>query len=148
MKTVTTEQLRQQLAAGPVALFDVRGDVEYEMGHIPGAKTAPLGSLIFRVADVMNPDSYVVVYSNGGECPFASEAAKRLEDLKLKNVYCYPDGLKGWRDADLPVIPSPNPKLYTQGPVEEVRHLNVDIDTAYGGAFKDKSYDTEGSAGG
>ena len=148
MKTVTTEQLRRQLAAGPVALFDVRGDVEYEQGHIPGAKTAPLGSLIYRVAGVMNPKSYIVVYSNGGGCPFAAEAAKRLEDLKLKNVHCYEEGLKGWQDADLPVIPSTHAKLHTQGPVEEVRQLIVDTDTAYGGVFKDKSFDTEGSAGG
>ena len=148
MKTVTTEQLRQQLAAGPVALFDVRGDAEYEMGHIPGAKTAPLGSLIYRVRGVMNPNSYIVVYSNGGECPFAAEAAKRLEDLKPTNVHLYEAGLKGWRDADLPVIPSANAKVFTQGPVDDVRQLEVDIETAYGGAFKDKTYETEGSAGG
>jgi 3-mercaptopyruvate sulfurtransferase SseA len=96
----------------------------------------------------MNPESYIVVYSNGGECPFAAEAAKRLEDLKLRNVHLYEGGLQEWREADLPVIPSPNAKLHTQGPVEEVRHVDVDTETAYGGAFKDKSYETEGSAGG
>ena len=50
MKTLTTTELRDRLASGPLALFDVRGDIEFEKGHIPGAKTAPLGSLVFGCA--------------------------------------------------------------------------------------------------
>jgi len=89
MRTITTDDLRQRLAAGPVALFDVRGDLEFEQGHIPGALTAPLGSLNFRVASVMNPDSFVVVYSAGGDCHLATDAATRLGDLRLLNVHVY-----------------------------------------------------------
>ena len=45
MNTLTTEALRERLDAGPVALYDVRGDVAFEKGHRPGSYTAPLGSL-------------------------------------------------------------------------------------------------------
>ncbi|MBU0742626.1 rhodanese-like domain-containing protein [bacterium] len=147
MKTISTEDLKKMLDAGDVAFFDVRGDVEFEIGHIPGAKTAPLGSLVFRVASVMNPDSFVAVYSAGEGCDLATQAVQRLENLGLRNVHCYRDGLAGWRAAGLPVIPSKNAKLHTQGEFLEVRPIVVDRDKAYGGAFRGKPVDTEGAGG-
>ena len=146
MTTIGTESLREKLEAGPVALFDVRGDVAYEQGHIPGAKTAPLGSLVFRVARVMDRDSFVVVYSDGTD-GIAEQATKRLEDLGLRNVHCYEAGLDGWRAAGHPVVESVKDRVHTHGPVEEVRPVIVDRETAYGGAFKGKPTATEGAGG-
>jgi rhodanese-related sulfurtransferase len=147
MKTLTTLELNNRLESGPVALFDVRGDVEYEKGHIPGAKTAPLGSLVFRVAGVMKPESFVVVYSGGGECRLAAEAADRLENLGMRNVHWYEPGLEGWRDAGHPVVPSEHAKVHARGPVIECRPLIVDRERAYGGAFKDRPADVAGAGG-
>jgi rhodanese-related sulfurtransferase len=147
MNTMNTDELKRKLDAGDIALFDVRGDVAFEMGHIPGAMTAPLGSLVFRVARVMNPDSPVAVYSDGGDCTLAAEAADRLEKLGLTDVHCYADGVAGWAAAGHPVVPSDGAKLHTQGPVQEVRPLVVDRERAYGGAFRDKPVDTEGAGG-
>jgi rhodanese-related sulfurtransferase len=147
MQTITTEDLQSRLETGQAAVFDVRGDVEYEYGHIPGAKTAPLGSLVFRVARVMNPDSFVGVYSGGNGCGLAARAAQRLEDLGLRNVHTYEGGLEGWRGAGLPVVESIAAKVHCRGPVIECRPLIVDRENSYGGAFRGKPVDTE-SAGG
>jgi rhodanese-related sulfurtransferase len=147
MKTINTVELNARLESGDVALFDLRGDVEFEQGHIPGAKTSPLGSLVFRVARLMNPDSFVAVYSDGGNCTLAAEAVQRLEDLGLRNVHCYEDGLEGWQAAGLPVVPSVGAKTHTQGPVQEVRPIVVNREDAYGGAFREKPTDSEGAGG-
>ena len=147
MKSISIEDLRERLDSGTAAVFDVRGDVEFERGHLPGAKTAPLGSLVFRVARIMNPDSFVAVYSAGGECGLATNAAQRLENLGLRNVYVYENGLQGWQAAGLPVIPSVHLKVHAQGPVIECRPLVVDRDRAYGGVFKEKPTDAEGAGG-
>ncbi len=147
MKTVSTEELQVRLEQGPVALFDVRGDVEYEAEHIPGALTAPLGSLTFRVASVMNHESFVVVYGEGSGVDLASEAVERLEGLGMTNVHRYADGLEGWRAAGLPVVPSVHPKVVARGPVIECRPLVVDRDRAYGGAFRGKPTAVEGAGG-
>jgi rhodanese-related sulfurtransferase len=147
MKTITTDELRQRLAAGPVALFDVRGDLEFEQAHIPDAMSAPLGSLSFRVAGIMNPDSFVVVYSAGPDCHLASEAAKRLGDLRLQNVHVYEAGVEGWLKAGLLLVPSPNPRSEARGPVVDCRPLVVDRERAYGGAFKGPPDDGEGAGG-
>ncbi len=147
MQTMSTQELSDRLEASPLALFDVRGDVLYEQGHIPGAKTAPLGSLSFRVAHVMNPESTVVVYSSGGDCRLGADAAERLENLGLRNVHWYEAGLEGWRDSGRSVEASANAKLITQGPVQDVRPLVVDRERAYGGAFRDEPVDVEGAGG-
>jgi rhodanese-related sulfurtransferase len=147
MTTISTDELYERLESGPAAVFDVRGDVEFEIGHIPGAKTAPLGSLVFRVARLMNPDSFVAVYSAGRDCGLAARAARRLENLKLRNVHCYEDGLEGWRAAGLPVVESVRPKVDGRGPVRECRPLVVDRENAYGGAFKNSAVDVEGAGG-
>ncbi len=147
MKAISTEELSRRLETGQSAVFDVRGDVEFEIGHIPGTMSAPLGSLVFRVARVMDPDSFVGVYSEGDDCELATQAASRLENLGLRNVHCYEDGLAGWRAAGRPVVPSVHAKVHTQGPVSECRPVLVDRDRAYGGAFREKPSGTEGAGG-
>ena len=147
MKTINTEALHKLVESGEVPLFDVRGDVDFEHGHIPGAKTAPLGSLVFRVARLMNPDSFVVVYSGGADCTLAAEAVERLENLGLRNVHCYEEGIQGWREAGHPVIPSTDAKAHTRGEFLNVRPVVVDRESAYGGAFKGKPVDGEGAGG-
>jgi len=147
MKIINTEELNQRLTAGPLAIFDVRGDIDYEKGHIPGAKTAPLGSLVFRVASVMNPDSQIVVYSGGGDCRLAAQAVERLEKLRMRNVYIYEEGIKGWQAAGYSTVVSPSARVHTQGSVKNVRPVIVDREHSYGGAFKGDPADVEGAGG-
>ena len=147
MKIISTEELRRRLAEETPAVFDVRGDVDYELGHIPGARTAPLGSLVFRVARLMNPDSFVAVYSSGKGCTLAAQAADRLENLGLRNVHVYADGLSGWEAAELPVVESPHPKIQARGPVVDCRHIVVDRERAYGGVFAGKPLEVGGAGG-
>ncbi len=146
MKVLNTESLHKLLEAGPIALFDVRGDREYEQAHIPGAKSAPLGGLYYRVTGVMRKDSFVAVYSDG-EDGLAAEAAKRLEDIGHTNVHCYMEGVKGWQAAGHPVVESIRAKTAARGPVVDCRPIVVDREKAYGGAFKNSTTNVE-SAGG
>jgi rhodanese-related sulfurtransferase len=147
MMRISPEYLSKRLESGQSAVFDVRGDVEYELAHIPGAKTAPLGSLVFRVARLMNPDSFVAVYSAGRDCELGARAAQRLENLGLKNVHHYEDGLEGWRAAGLSVVESVHARVHARGPVHECRPILVDMENAYGGAFKDSTLAVEGAGG-
>jgi rhodanese-related sulfurtransferase len=147
MKFITTEELSKYLESGTIALFDVRGDVEFDQGHIPGARSAPLGSLSFRVADVMNPDSRVFVYSQNSDSPLATEAAERLKNLGLRNIYCYQGGIDDWRRAGHSAIQSAVTRTHTWGPVTECRPIIVDRDRAYNGAFRGEQLEVEGAGG-
>jgi len=147
MKTLSIDQLRERLTANSAVIFDVRGDVEYELAHIPGAKTAPLGSLVFRVANVMDADSCIGLYGAGDDPATVLEAAERLKNLGMHNVQCYLGGLEGWRAAGLRVTESVHARVHARGPVRECRPLIVDRETAYGGAFRDAPTDTAGAGG-
>jgi rhodanese-related sulfurtransferase len=147
MNTITTDQLVKRMNSGPVAIFDVRGDLDYEIGHIPGAKTAPMGSLVFRVASIMNPESFIVVYSADGDCEMASQAVTRLENMKMKNVHCYVDGVEGWLSAGHKMVEQPHARMQARGPVENVRQLVVDREKAYGGAFSHPPIHVAGAGG-
>lgn len=147
MKTITTSELRSRMQAGPVALFDVRGDVKYEQGHIPGAKTAPPGCLSFRVRGIMNPDSFIVVYSAGGDCPIGVNAVTRLENMDMTNVHLYSDGLAGWEAAGFEVEESPHARKQAWGEVQDCRHIVVDRSEAYGGIFSHKPADDSVAGG-
>lgn len=146
MKTISTQELQRRLDEDNAAVFDVRGDVEYEYGHIPGAHTAPLGSLVFRVARVMNPGSFVAVYANGDD-DLGAQAAERLEDLGMTNVHVYEDGLQGWQKAGQKIIESAFPKEQARGPVVDVRPLVVDRERAYGGVFASEPVEDAGGGG-
>ncbi|MCP4582892.1 MAG: hypothetical protein GY839_14880 [candidate division Zixibacteria bacterium] len=111
------------------------------------AITPSLGSLIFRVASVMNPDSQIVVYSAGGDCQLAVDAVGRLENLRLNNVYLYEDGLKGWLAEGHSSIESSGARVHTRGPVKKIRPLVVDRENSYGGAFKGEPANVEGAGG-
>lgn len=148
MQTITTDDIRKHLEDGTLAVFDARGDIEYDQGHLPGAKTAPPGSLPFRVRSLMNADTPVAVYSNGGNCPIAADAARRLEGLGMQKVLIYEDGVAGWTAAGHELIQSTHHKSHTHGDVKDVRPLTVDRDNAYGGAFNDKPNEDMGGAGG
>ncbi len=147
MKTISTRELKDRLASGPAALFDVRGDVEYERAHIEGARSAPLGSLTFRVASLMNPDSQIIVYSVGGGCTLSAQAAERLKGLRMRNVYVYEDGLTGWQEAGHEAVESTHARVHARGPVIHCRPVIVDRDNAYGGVFRGAPSQVEGAGG-
>lgn len=146
---MTTDLLHKRVLAGPIALFDVRGDLEFAEGHIPGAKSAPLGSLSDRVAAVMNPGSLVVVYSWGNDYDnLAERAAERLEDLGMTNVYTYDAGFSGWKYAGYPVTGAdPAPTRQRRVPTR-VFPLVIDRETAFGGAFRGEPGEMPGATGG
>jgi len=147
MKNISTEALFDLLGSRPVALFDVRGDLDYEAGHIPGAKSAPLGSLVFRVAGTMNPDSLVVVYSSGGICTRSYEAARRLEDLRMTNVHVYEDGLDAWLAAGHEVVESPGARVHARGEVIDVRPIVINRERDYHGVFAHDPVEVAGAGG-
>jgi len=147
MKNISLKELYKQMKKGPVAVFDVRGDLEYEKGHIPDSKTAPLGSLVFRVRDIMNPDSKVVLYSQNEKDGMAKNAASRLENLGMRNIYILKEGLKGWKSAGMQVKESIDARKHARGPVVNCRPIIVDRERAYGGAFKSVNMEMEGAGG-
>ncbi len=124
LEPVTADELRRRMREDAVTVIDVRPEVEYLAGHIPGALSVPLERLEARLAD-LPPDRPVVAYCRGPYCVFAVDAIERLrahgrEALRLA------DGLPDWRAAGLPIEtgdepPHPAPTRLRPGARSDVR---------------------------
>lgn len=86
-------------AKAGATILDVRGQAEWEAGHIPGAVHIPLGYLSDRIAELPS-DAPVVVHCQGGSR--SAIAASVLQRAGVAEVHDLHDGFRGWRSAGLP----------------------------------------------
>jgi rhodanese-related sulfurtransferase len=105
IEQVTPPELSERLARGDVVVLDVRPELEYEAGHIPGAVSAPLDELE-SVAARLPRGREIVAYCRGPYCVYADDAVRLLRARGL-NARRLDVGLPEWRRAGLPVeVPS------------------------------------------
>lgn len=98
---VNRAELLRRANAGDVMVLDVRPDVEYAAGHIPGAVNIPVEELADRLDEL--PDGVeIVAYCRGAFCVLAHDAI-RLLAAHGRPARRLEDGLLEWRLAQLPV---------------------------------------------
>ena len=61
VRRVTVSELSEALEKGEAVAVDVRGGVEYDLGHIKGARSVPLG-LVAERAKELPRDKLLVTY--------------------------------------------------------------------------------------
>ena len=82
-------------------LLDVREAWEYQMVHLEGAISIPLGELLKRFRDI-KPGREVVVYCHWGMRSL--DAAFLLQQLGFKSVKCLLGGIDRWAQEIDPQI--------------------------------------------
>jgi len=100
VREISTMELADRLSAGAVRVFDVRGQAEWEEGHIPGVANIPLGYLLDRL-DAVPADEPVALHCQGGGR--SAIAASLLKARGYDNVMNVRGGLGTWRASGLPV---------------------------------------------
>src|SRR5258708_3497901 len=100
LEPLTLNELHARLHEPELVILDVRPTLEYAQGHIPGARSIPVGELQARLSE-LSPTQEIIAYCRGPYCVFADEAvvilvgsgyrARRLQEG-------YPD----WQLAKLP----------------------------------------------
>ena len=71
------DELLRRVRRGEVTVLDVRPADEFHAGHLPGARSIPVGELAARLAEVPR-DRAVVAYCRGPYCVMAIEAVALL----------------------------------------------------------------------
>lgn len=61
VRRITIPDLQVALVKGEAVIIDVRGSVEYKLGHISGARSVPLGLIAQQIKD-LPPDKLIVAY--------------------------------------------------------------------------------------
>ena len=86
----------------PAAVLDARPGEMYAAGHIPGARSCPVGEVdeaLARLASVLDPAERVAVYCDGAACADSLDLAQELQARGFARVELYPGGWGEWTAA-------------------------------------------------
>lgn len=104
LDAVTKEELARRQIEDGVVVLDVRPAVEYEQGHVTGARSIPIEELEQRLSELPH-DQEIVAYCRGPYCVFADEAVKLLQQRGFR-ARRLTEGFPEWRAAGLPIEPA------------------------------------------
>ncbi len=95
LERVSGEELMQRVRKGEVTVLDVRPNQEYRAGHIPGARSVPVGELKRRLTELPK-NREIVAYCRGPQCVMAIEAVELLRKRGFR-AYRMEQGVMDWR---------------------------------------------------
>lgn len=101
LASVGREALLQQARNGEVLVIDVRPREEYDVAHLPFARSMPVAEIERRLSELPR-DRQIVAYCRGPFCLLSDEAvsllaARGFEARKIR------DGVSEWKAAGLPL---------------------------------------------
>jgi rhodanese-related sulfurtransferase len=101
VEEMTRDELARRLRSGDVIVLDVRPTVEYDAGHVRGARSVPLSALRRHLRDL--PDNTeIVAYCRGPYCVYANDAVKELRKRGY-DARRLEDGFPEWQREGRPV---------------------------------------------
>jgi rhodanese-related sulfurtransferase len=107
LQAVSINELRRRIDERSVVVLDVRPAVEYEAGHIHGARSIPTTELRTRLKDLPK-NREIVAYCRGPYCVFADEAVAVLRNNGYK-AFRLEGGFPDWAIQGLPTSSSARP---------------------------------------
>ena len=107
LQAVSIKELRRRIDERSVVVLDVRPAVEYEAGHIHGARSIPITELRTRLKDLPK-NREIVAYCRGPYCVFADEAVAVLRNNGYK-AFRLEGGFPDWAIQGLPTSSSARP---------------------------------------
>lgn len=99
-RSATPVELRSPIAAGDVALIDVRAMTEFQAGHIAGAEHRFLGKLLQNIETLSTSKPVVTQCLAGGRSAIAASLLQRA-GFDVVNMQ---GGYQAWVDAGLPIV--------------------------------------------
>ena len=102
-RLISPEEAFEMIAAGEAVMVDVRALGSYAESHITGALSVPYSDILARAPQFADQPKIVITYC---DCPAeetSHAAAIELRDAGIDNVRVLQGGIRGWRNAGLPV---------------------------------------------
>ncbi len=102
-ESITATELKAKMDSGnKFTLIDVREPYEYAIGHIPGSKLVPLGTVKERLHEFDTSDEIVLHCKSGKRSSEALQLFKQAGFKKLQNLQ---GGILAWSDDVDPTVP-------------------------------------------
>lgn len=95
------ESLLEKARNGDIVVIDVRPGDEFAAGHLPHARSIPLGELEKRIAD-LPAGKEIVAYCRGPFCLMSDEAVRLLRARGF-TAHKITDGVAEWSKRGMPV---------------------------------------------
>jgi rhodanese-related sulfurtransferase len=105
VEEVTADELADRLGRGRAVVVDVRPALEYEAGHIAGARSIPIDDLE-ATADDLPRSREIIAYCRGPYCVYADDAVRLLRRRGFK-ARRLDTGYPEWARAGLPTDHTP-----------------------------------------
>jgi rhodanese-related sulfurtransferase/DNA-binding CsgD family transcriptional regulator len=106
MTAVDRRRLLARIREGDVIVLDVRPASEFDAGHIPGARSAPLAELEAALK-TLPKSREIVAYCRGPYCGLSEKAVAVLRSKGYRATSIL-DGVIDWKEAGLPLTrPAP-----------------------------------------
>ena len=102
---VELDELDELLTTGAL-LIDSRNSDDYQIKHLAGSISLPLGLLDDQLADFkkqVSVDQTLVIYCSGYGCPDSFDLGVRLLNEGYTDVLVYEGGFPEWQDAGRPL---------------------------------------------
>jgi rhodanese-related sulfurtransferase len=100
---IAPDDAASKFKSGEAVIIDVRDRDEWDEEHIDGAIHLSRGTIELDIEDkVADPNAVIVCHCGGGGR--SALAAESLQKMGYKNVRSMAGGLKGWKEAGLPIV--------------------------------------------
>lgn len=99
-QTVNVQTVASVMDRDDVVLIDVREQVEYDAGHIPGVTLIPLGEVASRMSEIPTDKTVIITCRSGNR---SGQAADFLRANGFTNVHNMSGGILDWERAGFPV---------------------------------------------
>jgi rhodanese-related sulfurtransferase len=106
--TITPAELHERMQKGEAVVIDVRGSVPYDLGHIDGAISMPLGLIAGRVGELPQ-DKLIVAYCSCKREELSDQAVRDLNHHGIEHAAALKGGYDAWVAAGLPVVRQADP---------------------------------------
>jgi phage shock protein E len=99
---ISPAEALKQMDAGNAILIDVREESDWRKGHAEGARHLSRGVIELEIEEQI-PDATkpIICYCGGGSR--SALVAESLQKMGYKNVRSMAGGLRGWKEAGLPM---------------------------------------------
>lgn len=101
LEPVARPEIARRIKRGEVIVIDVRPEVEFEAGHLPGARSVPFSELGKRLKELPRSKE-IVAYCRGPYCVFADDAVRLLRKRGYRAARLE-DGFPEWREGGFPI---------------------------------------------
>jgi rhodanese-related sulfurtransferase len=105
---LSLDELCQMREEGRLLIIDVRPDLFYKLGHIPGAHSLQekefekdLAKMKSILESALEDGKKIVLYCGGSHCGDASKVAVNLAERGYGNLLIFEAGWEGWQQAGL-----------------------------------------------